>query len=80
MMRVAIRLYNSERCNWEETIPYQYKGHERGMNMAKRIYEEIDEGGGFMCRVAFCSECGSRLYGADICPCCGAEITDESDE
>ena len=48
--------------------------------MEKPNYEEIDEGGGYLCNVAFCPACGTRLYGAKICAKCQTLIDYSDDE
>lgn len=48
--------------------------------MEKPIYEEIDEGGGYLCNVAFCPTCGKRLYGNDICTECKTLIDYDDDK
>lgn len=51
------------------------------MEKKKPVYEEIDEGGGYLINLAFCPECGKRLYGERTCPECKTSIwyEDETD-
>jgi len=42
--------------------------------MEKPIYEEIDEGGRYLCNVTLCRVCGKRLYGNNICTECKTRI------